>query len=164
MIVALFFGTWGVIRVVQAVADPWLVSLTGQPTLVGYWEGAMPDKRQFALKLYEPPGGSSCYNCPEIAGDGKVCGDGYLMTYSIYGNPKNYRGTLFELSSTAASRVAGTHLGEIDGSWDGDRLEIRLIPLVVDADLAVRSDHQPDEPTVFEMHRTTKAVFAAACG
>ncbi|SDM16131.1 hypothetical protein [Nonomuraea jiangxiensis] len=85
------------------------------------------------------------------------------MTYRMSGNPQDYRGTRFTLTSTAETRIPGTHLGDMDGTWDGDRLELRMTPLVVDEDNSVRSDHQPTGPVTFEMRRSSAAEFEDTC-
>lgn len=58
----------------------------------------------------------------------------------------------------------GRFLRWIDGEWaGGDQIDLTATIVVRDADLVIRSDHQPAQPTRFTMSRGNKADFTATC-
>jgi hypothetical protein len=56
----------------HALRYPWAISLTGQPTLTGYWQGevmfAPGDQRRVVIDLHSDPGRDGCAGCSPIDG------------------------------------------------------------------------------------------------
>ncbi|NMO56354.1 hypothetical protein HH310_34905 [Actinoplanes sp. TBRC 11911] len=148
----------------HAALDPWSTSITGKPTLTGYWAATVPfgpgPERQVAFHVTFEDG--DCFRC--VDGDAKICAADYKMDQTFDGHVKNYHGTEFELSTAPYNLVPGVHLGAMTGTWaGGDELKISMEPLVVNADRSSHSDEQPDKPTPFTMHRISKSGFNATC-
>jgi hypothetical protein len=165
LVAVLGLGVWGFVTLASGIINPWGSSLTGGPTLTGYWGATVSivpgQERQVAFQLNMLDGGD-CFRC--VDGDGKMCGTGYQADYDLSGHVQNYHGTKFELGAGMATNVPGTHLGQMKGTWaGGDEVEISTLPHVVNADRATHSDEQPTTPIVFKMHRIAKADFQAAC-
>lgn len=146
----------------QLAFYPWAWSLTGQPTLTGYWEGkvsfAPGDDRQFVLQLRKTDKGKI-----DISGDGKTCGAAGAATYETWGDVLNYRGTRFTLHMRLWKEATGLRFSGLDGEWHGDVLKIRAESTAINPDGANRSNHQPADPPPFEMRRVSEATFEAAC-
>jgi hypothetical protein len=164
LVVVAGLGVWGLLTLAHGIFNPWGSSLTGGPTLTGYWAATVPvtpgQERQVAFKLGMLDG--DCNRC--VDGDGKMCGTGFKMDYDLFGHVKNYHGTKFDLSTGMDTNVPGTHLGAMKGTWaGGDEVAISMMVHVINADRATHSDEQPEAPVLFKMHRIAKADFQAAC-
>ena len=164
LLVVAGLGVWGFVTLAQGVFAPWGTSLTGGPTLTGYWAATVPvdgTERQVAVKV--DPEDGDCGRC--MSGSAKMCGPGFAMNYELFGHAQNYHGTKFDWAASMDTNVPGTHLGAMDGTWaGGDEVEITTKWHVINADHASHSDEQPDNPIVFRMHRISKADFQATCG
>ena len=111
---------------------------------------------------------------PEIEGSATVCAAGQNVTYEIYGDALNYRGTRFSLHARRGGDAAGLYLGQLDGAWDGkDGLTIDTALIRIDADGHYRSTTSTDTRTGittsdtpsahFALRRTSKDDFTATC-
>ncbi|MFI6760903.1 hypothetical protein ACIBF5_17390 [Micromonospora sp. NPDC050417] len=114
-----------------------------------------------------PDGRASCGNCPDLDGDAEVRANGRTVAYEVWGDPRNYTGSRFELHLRPVEEVTGPRLDGFDGEWTGDLLAISTSVTVVGADGVVRSTSDGarpiDPPIRFELRRSSKAGFAAAC-
>jgi hypothetical protein len=151
----------------HALLNPWAISLTGQPTLTGYWQGevvfAPGDQRRVVIDLRSDPGRGGCPDCSPIDGDLRVCARARPMTYRFTGKVQGRHARRFSLSVTPGDR-AGIYLRWLDGEWaGGDQIGLTATLVVRDADGAIRSDHQPAQPARFTMRRGNKANFTATC-
>lgn len=109
--------------------DLWLLSLTGQPTLLDYWQGevttASGKKSQVALNIrYAYP---SCANRPDPKGKAKVCGErDRIWDYGIWSDPDNWRGTQFAIRTREVEEQRdGLRLDYLEVSWDMDILHVK---------------------------------------
>lgn len=155
----------GLPYVAHALLYPWAISLTGKPTLTGYWQGevafAAGDRRHVVMHLRSEHG--DCGNCSSIDGAVKVCTAAHATTYRLTGDVKDYRGHRFLLGITPGES-GGRYLRTIDGQWPGgDQIDVAAKISVLDADRVWRSNHQPKRSEHLVMHRTSKANFKAGC-
>jgi hypothetical protein len=153
--------------VAHALLNPWAISLTGRPTLTGYWQGrvafAPGDQRRVVLHVRSEPRTGRCPGCSPIDGAVQVCAGGRPMTYELTGTVHDRHARRFELS-VSPGQTAGRYLRWFDGTWPGGgQIDVSAMILVIDADGASRSDHQPTQPARFTMHRAAKAALTAAC-
>lgn len=152
----------------DVVFRPWAKSVTGAPLLLGTWTGEMPVPgavpRRIVIELQQVPenlGRGQCANCARIEGTLDPCVPGAgAETFSLRGDPGNWRGTVFRLNAAAPRRSPGVYLslGEITGEWDrGDliRLRAKPYPVVINADgsSTVSSDGTPEPEVHFELRR-----------
>jgi hypothetical protein len=160
---ALYFGD-------RLVLNPWSMSVTGAPTLLGYWEGDVAfgpaDRRRFVMELrYDDPGGN-CGGCPRIGGDAVLCGPSGADRYELTGHPKNRSGSRFGVGPRRTSGQPGKVLEQLNGEWAEDRITIRTTLHVVDADGVAHSSTSTDKPVpvvVMELRRSDEAGFERAC-
>jgi hypothetical protein len=163
----LFAAACGVPYLGHALLYPWAISLTGRPTLTGYWQGevefAPGDERQVALHVRSEPRAGRCSGCSPIDGAVRVCAGARPMTYGLTGKVRGYHARHFSLN-ISPGETAGRYLRWFDGAWPGgDQINASATIVVIEADGGSRSDHQPAEPVRFTMHRAAKADFTAAC-
>ncbi|MGI8330453.1 hypothetical protein ACRYCC_10860 [Actinomadura scrupuli] len=157
----------GVPYVAHALLNPWAISLTGRPTLTGYWQGqvafAPGDQRSVVLHIRSEPRTGRCPNCSPIDGAVRVCAGARPMTYELTGRVHDRHARGFRLS-VSPGETGGRYLRWFDGTWPGgDQISVSATILVIDADGVSRSDHQPAQPVRFAMRRAAKADFTAAC-
>lgn len=167
MVALLVLAAFAVPYVGHALLNPWAISLTGRPTLTGYWHGeaafAQGDQRRVVMNLRSEPRTGRCQGCSPIDGVLKVCTGGQVMNHRFTGDVKDRHARRFSLSATPGARP-GSYLRWLSGEWaGGDQISITATLVVRDADGAIRSDHQPSKPVRFTMSRGTKANFSAAC-
>lgn len=151
----------------HALVYPWAISLTGRPTLPGYWQGQVPfargDVRRVVVNLVSEPRAGRCSRCSSITGGVKVCTGGHAGLHEFTGDANDRSASRFHLDVTPGD-APGRYLRELKGQWaGGDQIGITATLMVRDPDGASRSDHQPTEPVRFTMRRGTEADFNAAC-
>jgi hypothetical protein len=165
LIAAVFTVPW----LGNALFYPWAVSLTGQPTVPGYWHGEVPygrgDLRRVIVRLtFMAPGKSCNGRCSEIRGSAKVCKGAQPVGYEIRGKALDRSGAHLSLYLTTGSKAPGAYLSSLDAEWaGGDRIGITTTLTVTEADGSWQSDHQPTKPVRFELYRGTEADVTAAC-
>jgi len=115
----------------EALFNPWAVSLTGAPTLTGEWQGQMTTASgrtyQVDLSIERDIPTGECANCPKIKGEVRTCETGgECRTYRMWGNVDNWRGTRFLLKTLDESEHSGKlTLGYLNGRWSGaDTLDL----------------------------------------
>jgi hypothetical protein len=161
LFVVFVFITYGI----HWLTNPWALALPGKPALTGYWQGELSfapgDNRRIFLNLTSDPSNGRCAHCSTIHGEAKVCGAAQDMTYEVWGDPLNYRGTRFSVHTGTAADGPGSYFDMLDGEWDGDLLTMSTSITVRDADgwghLSDASDQR------FEMRRASNVAFDGAC-
>lgn len=133
--------------VLEAIFNPWAVSLTGAPTLTGEWEGKMTTasgrtfRLDLSLKRDLPT--RECSNCPKISGEVRACEIGSeCRTYRMWGDVDDRRGTTFLLKTLDESEHAGKlTLGYLTGRWPGaDTLHLTTELRTAGASVTMRSE------------------------
>lgn len=153
-------------RWIDVVTAPWARSLTGDPLLIGTWKGELPGTgsgtQPMTLRLERVPYKSGRDRGHRIEGMAHLCrSEGGPDGFTISGDTRNWRGTVFRLEASAVKRAPGTytHLGRLDGEWDGGdtiRLRITPYPVVINADgsATVTSDAKsPYREVTIELRR-----------
>ncbi|MBF8194525.1 hypothetical protein ITP53_54500, partial [Nonomuraea sp. K274] len=70
----------------QALFDPWALSLTGRPTLPGYWSGEMSFGRGDTRPVVMHLRAETCSRCSvDVEGEAKVCVAGRSIDYRLSG-------------------------------------------------------------------------------
>ncbi|MGP3937447.1 hypothetical protein [Nonomuraea sp. KM88] len=140
---------------------PWAVSLTGEPTLTGYWHGQVSfpqqGRQQVVMDLRAEPRGGRCSNCSPIDGEVKVCDPGRPVVYEMWGRVSDRSAARFSLNTRPSRQTPAmspvTSLGQLDGRWPGgDTITI-----------AANRWRPGDQPLRFQMRRTTEAAFTTVC-
>lgn len=172
-IFALFLGGTLLLEIPLA---PWLRSFGLWSTLTGDWQGEVrtPDGR-LSVVYIEIRGdvlkpGARGPQRSYIHGLARWCdARGRIWDYEIWGNPDNWRGTRFHLSTRGTvSRESGFGLGNLRGEWSGD--EIRAIGVLVphprtataQATRTAMPDVAPPE-VQYTLRRGSEEEFLAAC-
>ncbi|MFI7446669.1 hypothetical protein ACIBQX_04140 [Nonomuraea sp. NPDC049714] len=150
----------------NALFSPWAWSLTGRPTLPGYWHGEMPFGRDAQRRVAMNLRAVECRRCSnDVEGEATVCAAGRPIHYEFSGEVADHNANHFTLSlfTYPDAGAPGTHLSSLDGTWAGGD-EIRLTGKleVTNADGSWSSNKQPTEPTRFRLNRGTEADFTSA--
>ncbi|MGP3963455.1 hypothetical protein ACTWPT_46500 [Nonomuraea sp. 3N208] len=162
IVAGLFITAAALPYLVHPLLYPWAVSLTGEPTLPGYWHGqaSFPGQgqRRVVMDLRAEPRRGRCSNCSPIDGELKVCGTGRRIVYEIWGDVSDRSASRFSLYARPGNRALATSSGmsltQIKGQWPGgDTITIT----------ASDSRRPSDQPVRFQMRRTTEAAFTTAC-
>jgi hypothetical protein len=169
------------VNAIDCALNPWAHSWSGQRQLVGYWQGDIVfepgDTRQVVLSLtrdlWDLDGTRSQASTFNVEGRARICGPGGDVRYTIQGVTHDRQGARFTLGFGADRLVAGRHLNAIRGTWaSDDRLTFRTSLYTMGTDGVGRgvasADAQvaPGDRTpqvVFELRRTSRDVFDAAC-
>ena len=172
-----------VVVVLEALAYPWARSLTGGPTLVGEWQGALTTAtgHHRAVRFVVEPPGRECSSCPSVSGTARVCDErGDMSDYEAWGNTADWRGTRFSLKTRKVEdRPVGLKLGALEGEWSGDTLRLST-KLRADPDTSTirgELDARGKEittvigahadtlaPVTFTLRRASEEDFVATCG
>jgi hypothetical protein len=164
--------------VLEVPLAPWLRSFGLWPTLTGDWYGRLdaPDGRASfvyleirgeVLRISGDGGGG---NAADIYGRARWCDEsGRIWDYRVIGDPDNWRGTRFHLSTSRQfDSESGRSLGNVQGEWSGD--EIRAVGDVYThgptaTATATRDSAPAASPPLarYTLRRGTEADFLAAC-
>ena len=152
---------------------PWMRSFGWWPTLTGTWHGTLETADGRESPVYfdiqgEVLGGTR--HVGNIRGSARWCDrSGSIRDYEISGDPDNWRGTRFRLSTTSViEREDGRSPAALRGEWSGD--EIRATGVLVShgrtaVASATRSSRTPEPPAIrITLRRGSEADFLAACG
>jgi hypothetical protein len=162
---------------IEIPVAPWIRSFGLWPTLTGGWHGVVQtaDGRtsyvylEIRGEVFSP--GSRRARDSYIQGFARWCDDtGRIRNHDIWGNPDNWRGTKFHLSTRSeVDREAGVSLGDLQGEWNGD--EIRATGVLVShartaTAYATRTSRSPSAPPLvrYTLRRGSENEFLAACG
>ncbi|MBF8189069.1 hypothetical protein ITP53_25705 [Nonomuraea sp. K274] len=151
----------------QALFSPWALSLTGRPTLPGYWHGEMSFGRGDTRPVVMHLRATTCSRCSDdIEGEATVCVAGRSIDYRLSGEAADRNAGRFTLDSWPYpdTRAPGTHLGHLEATWaGGDEISITATLHVTNPDGSWSSNKQPAEPSRFRLHRDTETNFRTAC-
>jgi len=153
---------------------PWMRSFGLWPTLTGSWTGTLETRDGARSFVHFDIRGEIFSGTRHIRGDNidgtvRWCdGSGQIQDYAISGDPDNWRGTRFHLSTRSlVDREGGQSPTAIAGEWNGD--EIRAVGVLIAhgrsaTAWATRSARSPEPPAVrITLRRGSEAEFLAAC-
>ncbi len=173
-------GIFAVYTVLEIPLAPWLRSFGLWPTLTGDWYGTLEtaDGRTsfvyFEIRgevLEYGSGSSSSRRGPDIHGTARWCDESRrIWDYDIRGDPDNWRGTRFHLSTRRTSeRESGVTLGNLRGEWSGDVIHA-VGPVVSFGPTATATASRSSPPSAppplarYTLRRGGEKDFLAACG
>lgn len=153
---------------------PWSISFGLWPTLTGRWLGTATGAPASVLFLDlsggmgRGPGPNRAY----IDGRALWCdGTGAIREYRVSGEPGNWRGTIFGISTTETSPLRpGPSLSRLRGRWDRDVIEAESLviqsagdaPTVAEVSESAPSGRAPDVWR-YVLHHGSETDFLAAC-
>jgi hypothetical protein len=173
---AIGLGGFAALTVLEVPLAPWLRSFGVWPTLAGDWHGKleMPDGR--VSPVYLRIGGSVLdlgargTGRSDIRGSARWCdARGSIRDYDIWGNPDNWRGTRFHLSTRSRlERDSGETIDNLQGEWSGDEIRAvgRLVSLARTATATATRTSRPAAPPQvrYTLRRGNESEFLQACG
>ena len=170
-------GYYAALTLIEIPLAPWIRSFGLWPTLTGDWHGeVLTADGRVSFVYFEIRGevlnpSSRGTGRSYIRGTARWCDESRrIWDYDVWGNPDNWRGTKFHLStSRKAERESGVTLGDLRGEWRGD--EIRALGALVAfgrsaTATASRSSPPaaPPPPVRYTLRRGAEKDFLAACG
>jgi hypothetical protein len=160
----------GLLILLETAFAPWVRSFGLWRTLTGEWFGTLRAPTGKISFVYFEIRGAVQQHSPDIYGRAKWCDEtGRIHTYDIYGEPDNWRGSSFHLTTRSSTpRESGVSLGELHGVWTGDAIRAtgELVTHGRSATVsATRTSRSPSAPRVaYLLHRGSEARFMTACG
>jgi hypothetical protein len=161
---------FGLLLVLETAFAPWVRSFGLWRTLTGEWFGTLRAPDGKISFVYFDIRGAVQQQSPDIYGKAKWCDEaGRIQTYDIYGEPDNWRGSRFHLTTRSSTpRESGVSLGELQGAWTGDAIRATGELVTHGRSVTVsatRSSRSPSVPRVaYLLHRGSEARFMTACG
>ncbi len=148
---------------------PWARSLGLWPTLAGDWTGELRTSDGHARPLFVTIWGFvPRRGRPSINGRARLCDQGAIRNFEIFGEPDNWRGTRFHFSmSPTVERDWPLAPGELGGEWDRDAIRATgaLVPRGPAATAEISRTSRPASPphVYVALRRGNEADFLTVC-
>jgi hypothetical protein len=165
-------GVFAAVTLIEIPLAPWVRSFGLWPTLTGDWYGTLETTDRSVSYVYFEIRGQVLgrQRGPNIRGTARWCDrTGQIWDYDIWGDPDNWRGTQFHLSTrNEIERDSGVDLGDLQGEWNGDAIRAisALVPRARTATAeATRSSRSSTERPIarLSLQRGAERDFLAAC-